>query len=69
MIYHGLGCLWVKILAFHQSELENRVRVAAEAIFSSSFFPHYLLLTVFDVEKFYTPGSRNWSALESGSIP
>ena len=32
----GLGCLWVKILAFHyEREQENRVRVAAEAI---SFF-------------------------------
>ena len=38
-IYYGLGCLWVKILAFHHRELENRVRVAAEAIFF--FPPHY----------------------------
>ena len=32
----SLSCLWVKILAFQPRELENRVRVAAKAI----FFPH-----------------------------
>ena len=52
---YGLGCLWVKILAFHQRELENRVRVAAEAIVF--FFPT-LLLIVFNVKEIYTFDSR-----------
>ena len=48
---YGLGCLWVKILAFHQRELENRVRVAAEAVFF--FFSTRLI--VFDVKNSMPP--------------
>ena len=61
LIFNGLGSLWVMILAFHNlerfRELENRVRVTAEAILIFSPVTLSIMLNVLERVECFGTGS------------